>query len=164
MSIKNFFTLIPIERWIRLIAGSQASAYSLLTIVHHPYWAFPLIILGWTLLLSFIINCSPLMIIFWSLGINDQRPIGAREPWIFGKGTTLYIERWTRLLAGLAYFFGGSFTYFHVDYLQAPYSYWAIVTGLIGFVQMQGTFSNWCPSLVFMKWIGVKDENSLNNK
>jgi hypothetical protein len=153
--------ILPIERWIRLIVGSQAIVYSVLSYTHSPYWTFPLIIMGWTLLLSFFTNCSPLMMLFWALGAPDERPEEAKRPWVFGRGAVFYIERWTRLLAGMAYFGGGSMAFFHLDYFQAPQSYWSIVTASIAFVQFQGAFTNWCPSLGFMKWIGVKDEQGL---
>ncbi|RMD53537.1 MAG: DUF2892 domain-containing protein [Nitrospirae bacterium] len=158
------YNMMPIERWIRLIAGFQAMLYSLLSYYHSYYWNLPLILMGWTFLLSFFINCSPLMILFWSLGVREERPPGARSPWIIGKGTVFYIERWTRLLAGLVYLTGGIVAFIHVDLFGVEHSYWSLFTAAVGFIQFQGAFSNWCPSLSFLKWMGAKDERSLNEK
>ncbi|HLC15693.1 MAG TPA: DUF2892 domain-containing protein [Thermodesulfovibrionia bacterium] len=149
--------VMPIERWIRFIVGFEATAYSVLAYTHSLYWTFPMMFMGWTLLQSFVTNCTPLMLVFWSMGATDERPCGARDPWIFGKGTVMYIERWTRLLAGMAYFIGGLMAYFH-----SPY--WLYATTVVGFVQFQGSVTNWCPSLAFMKYIGVKDEKALNKQ
>jgi hypothetical protein len=57
----------------------------------------------------------------------------------------------------MAYFIGGLMAYFH-----SPY--WLYATTVVGFVQFQGSVTNWCPSLAFMKYIGVKDEKALNKQ
>lgn len=149
--------VLPIERWIRLIVGFEAVVFSLFSYKYSIDWTFPMMFMGWTLLQSFVTNCTPLMIIFWSIGAVDERPCGAREPWVFGRSSVFYIERWTRLLAGMTYFFGGILAFFH-----SPY--WLYATTVIALIQFQGAFTNWCPSLAFMKFIGVKDEKALNEQ
>jgi hypothetical protein len=150
-------TKMQVERWIRFIVGSEAIILSLLSYFVSQNFIFLLIIIGWTALLSFFSNWSPLMVILWSLGFEDERPFISRQAWIFGRGTVHYIERWTRLLSGLSYFLGGLLAYF-----ISPQC--LIITITIGFIQAQGAFSNWCPSLAFMKMIGVKDGSALNKE
>jgi len=73
MSAFNQNRKMPIERYIRLIVGSEAITLSLLSYLISQDFIIFLIILGWTALLSFWSNWSPLMAIFWQTTTGGDR-------------------------------------------------------------------------------------------
>jgi hypothetical protein len=61
------------------------------------------------------------------------------------------VERLLRLIAGsfvLASLLPG---YFH-----SPY--WLLFTGFVALNLIQSAFTNWCPMMSFLRWMGARDE------
>ena len=60
------------------------------------------------------------------------------------------IERYLRLIAGL-------FVLLTVilGYWQSPY--WFLFTAFVALNLMQSAFTNWCPMMTFLRWMGVKE-------
>jgi hypothetical protein len=61
------------------------------------------------------------------------------------------IERLLRAIAG-------SFVLASVlpGYYHSPY--WLVFTGFVALNLIQSAFTNWCPMMTFLRWMGVKDE------
>ena len=61
------------------------------------------------------------------------------------------LERWLRLIAGTLVLVSIS-----LSFVYSPY--WLIMTGLVGFSLFQSGFTNWCPMMALLRFLGVKDE------
>ena len=60
------------------------------------------------------------------------------------------IERYLRLIAGLFVF-----VTLVLGYWYSPY--WFLFTAFVALNLMQSAFSNWCPMMTFLRWMGVKE-------
>ncbi len=63
------------------------------------------------------------------------------------------VERYLRLIAGgivLATLLLGHFIS----------SYWYLFTGFVALNLIQSAFTDWCPMMTFLRWLGAKDEGS----
>lgn len=60
------------------------------------------------------------------------------------------IERYLRLIAGC--FVLGSLL---LGYYVSPY--WFLLTGFVALNLIQSSFTNWCPMMSFLAWLGVKE-------
>lgn len=60
------------------------------------------------------------------------------------------IERYLRLIAGS--FVVASLI---LGYLQNPY--WFLFTAFVGLNLVQSAFTNWCPMMTFLRWLGIKE-------
>ena len=63
------------------------------------------------------------------------------------------VERYLRLIAGsiiLATLLLGHFIS----------SYWYLFTGFVALNLMQSAFTDWCPMMTFLRWMGARDEVS----
>ena len=60
------------------------------------------------------------------------------------------VDRYLRLIAG-------TFVLATVllGYLISPY--WFLFTGFVGLNLIQSAFTNWCPMMTFLRWLGAKD-------
>jgi hypothetical protein len=66
---------------------------------------------------------------------------------------SMNIERYLRLIAGLfvllsvllGYWFG---------------AYWFLLTGFVALNLIQSAFTNWCPMMTFLRWLGVREQHS----
>ena len=60
------------------------------------------------------------------------------------------VERYLRLIAG-------SFVLASLllGYYDSPY--WFLFTGFVALNQIQSAFTNWCPMMTFLRWLGVKE-------
>jgi hypothetical protein len=60
------------------------------------------------------------------------------------------VERYLRLIAGL-------FVLVTVilGYRYSPY--WFLFTAFVGLNLAQSAFTNWCPMMTFLRWMGVKE-------
>jgi hypothetical protein len=63
------------------------------------------------------------------------------------------VERYLRLIAG-------SFVLASLllGYYYTPY--WFLFTGFVALNLIQSAFTNWCPMMTFLRWLGAKDENA----
>jgi hypothetical protein len=61
------------------------------------------------------------------------------------------VERYLRLAAGT--FVLASLL---LGYYVSPY--WFLFTGFVALNLIQSAFTNWCPMMTFLRWLGVKDE------
>lgn len=61
------------------------------------------------------------------------------------------IERYLRLLAG---------TFVLTTFLLGVYHHpaWFYMTGFVALNLIQSAFTNWCPAMAVLRWLGVKDE------
>ncbi|HSE97885.1 MAG TPA: DUF2892 domain-containing protein [Blastocatellia bacterium] len=61
------------------------------------------------------------------------------------------VERILRLIAG-------SFVLASValGYFASPY--WFLFTGFVALNLIQSAFTNWCPMMTFLRWMGARDE------
>jgi DUF2892 family protein len=67
-------------------------------------------------------------------------------------GTFMSVERLLRLIAGsfvLASLLLGFFV--------SPY--WFLFTGFVALNLIQSAFTNWCPMMTFLRWLGAKDQS-----
>jgi hypothetical protein len=60
------------------------------------------------------------------------------------------IERSIRAIAGM--FVLGTLI---LGYWYSPY--WHLVTAFVGLNLMQSAFTNWCPMMTFLRWLGMKE-------
>lgn len=60
------------------------------------------------------------------------------------------IERYLRLIAGLFVF-----VTVILGYWYSPY--WFLFTGFVALNLVQSAFTNWCPMMTFLRWMGVKE-------
>ena len=63
------------------------------------------------------------------------------------------VERYLRLIAGCAVL--GSLL---LGYSYSPY--WFLFTGFVSLNLIQSAFTNWCPMMTLLRWLGAKDEGS----
>lgn len=63
------------------------------------------------------------------------------------------VERLLRLIAG-------SFVLASLllGYFYSPY--WFLFTGFVALNLIQSAFTNWCPMMTLLRWLGAKDEPS----
>jgi hypothetical protein len=59
-------------------------------------------------------------------------------------------ERLLRLIAGSFVIASLLLGYFH-----SPY--WLLFTGFVALNLIQSAFTNWCPMMTFLRWLGAKD-------
>jgi hypothetical protein len=64
---------------------------------------------------------------------------------------TMTVERLLRLIAG-------SFVLASLllGYFVSPY--WFLFTGFVALNLIQSAFTNWCPMMTFLRWLGAKDQ------
>jgi hypothetical protein len=63
------------------------------------------------------------------------------------------IERYLRLIAGL-FVLASVF----LGYFQSPY--WFLFTVFVALNLVQSAFTDWCPMMTFLRWMGVKESHS----
>lgn len=63
------------------------------------------------------------------------------------------IERLLRLIAGTFVLASVLLGYYH-----SPY--WFLLTGFVALNLIQSAFTNWCPMMTFLRWLGAKDESA----
>lgn len=61
------------------------------------------------------------------------------------------VERYLRLIAGIFVLATTLLGYFH-----SPY--WFLFTGFVALNLIQSAFTNWCPMMSFLRWLGVSGE------
>jgi hypothetical protein len=61
------------------------------------------------------------------------------------------VERLLRLIAG-----GFVLASLLLGYAYSPY--WFLFTGFVALNLIQSAFTNWCPMMIFLRWLGAKDE------
>lgn len=61
------------------------------------------------------------------------------------------LERMLRGIAGFLVLSGLGLAYFY-----SPK--WLILTGVIGFSLFQSGFTNWCPMMTILRWLGVDNK------
>ena len=61
------------------------------------------------------------------------------------------IERLLRAIAGSFVLASALLGYYH-----SPY--WFVFTGFVALNLIQSAFTNWCPMMTFLRWMGAKDE------
>jgi hypothetical protein len=61
------------------------------------------------------------------------------------------VERYLRLIAGS--FVLATLT---LGYFLSPY--WFLFTGFVAINLIQSAFTNWCPMISFLRWLGAKSE------
>jgi hypothetical protein len=61
------------------------------------------------------------------------------------------IERYLRLIAGTFVLASLLLGYFH-----SPF--WFLLTGFVALNLIQSAFSNWCPMMTFLAWLGTQHE------
>jgi Inner membrane protein YgaP-like, transmembrane domain len=68
------------------------------------------------------------------------------------------IERYLRLIAGTFVLTSLLLGYFH-----SPY--WLLLTGFVSLNLIQSAFTNWCPMMSFLGWLGAgtKSTSTLSN-
>ena len=65
---------------------------------------------------------------------------------------TMNIERSLRMIAGFFVLATVGLGYWH-----SPY--WFLFTAFVGLNLLQSAFTNWCPMMMFLRWIGVKESH-----
>ena len=61
------------------------------------------------------------------------------------------VERLLRLIAGVIVL-----TTILLGYLHSPY--WFLFTGFVALNLIQSAFTNWCPMMSFLRWLGAKSD------
>ena len=61
------------------------------------------------------------------------------------------IERYLRLIAGIVVL-----TTLLLGYYVSPY--WFLFTGFVALNLIQSAFTNWCPVMTVLRWLGAKSE------
>jgi hypothetical protein len=62
----------------------------------------------------------------------------------------MHLERWLRLIAGVV-ILGSVILGFKYSY------YWFYFTGLVGFNLLQSAFTNFCPMMVVLRKLGIRE-------
>jgi DUF2892 family protein len=62
------------------------------------------------------------------------------------------VERLLRLIAG-----GFVLASLLLGYFVSPY--WFLFTGFVALNLIQSAFTNWCPMMSFLRWLGAKDNS-----
>jgi hypothetical protein len=67
------------------------------------------------------------------------------------------VERYLRLIAG---------SFVLVSVLLGIYlsSYWFLFTGFVALNLVQSAFTNWCPMMSFLRWLGAKDKGAASSR
>lgn len=60
------------------------------------------------------------------------------------------VERGLRLMAGIVVLFSLALAYYF-----SPY--WLWLTAFVGLNLLQSAFTNWCPGMIFLRALGLKD-------
>lgn len=60
------------------------------------------------------------------------------------------VERGLRLIAGIMILLSAGLTYWHSRY-------WLLLTAFVGLNLLQSAFTNWCPAMMLLRAIGLKD-------
>ena len=60
------------------------------------------------------------------------------------------VERYLRLIAGTFVFVS-----LIIGYFVSPY--WFLFTAFVALNLIQSAFTDWCPMMSFLRWLGVKD-------
>jgi Inner membrane protein YgaP-like, transmembrane domain len=69
---------------------------------------------------------------------------------VVGKGElSMTVERYLRLIAG-----GFVLATLLLGYFHSPY--WFLFTGFVAINLIQSAFTDWCPMMSFLRWLGVK--------
>lgn len=64
------------------------------------------------------------------------------------------VERYLRLIAGVVVFISiGLGVYVN--------PYWFALTVFVALNLVQSAFTNWCPMMTFLRWLGVKDNDTV---
>lgn len=66
------------------------------------------------------------------------------------------LERYLRLIAG-------SFVLLSLALGYWVNPAWYLFTAFVGLNLVQSAFTNWCPMMTFLRWLGVKSEAELQN-
>lgn len=61
------------------------------------------------------------------------------------------MERYLRLISGAVILISICLSFVYSKY-------WLIMTGIVGFSLFQSGFTNWCPMMMLLKALGVKDD------
>lgn len=61
------------------------------------------------------------------------------------------VHRYLRLIAGTFVLVS-----LLLGYFVSPY--WYLLTGFVALNLIQSAFTNWCPMMTFLRWLGAKDE------
>lgn len=66
------------------------------------------------------------------------------------------VERYLRLIAGSVVL---------VSVMLGLYSnpYWFYLTGFVALNLIQSAFTNWCPMMTFLRWLGASDGGASSN-
>ena len=68
------------------------------------------------------------------------------------------VERYLRLIAGCLVLAS-----LLLGYVHSPY--WFLLTGFVALNLIQSSFTNWCPMMTFLRWLGAKSEaESIRNQ
>ena len=68
------------------------------------------------------------------------------------RGFAMNIERYLRLIAGLFVIASVVLGYWYS-------AYWLLFTVFVGLNLLQSAFTNWCPMMTFLRWLGVKESH-----
>lgn len=63
---------MSLERWIRLFAGTFVLVSVLLSRIHHPYWIWFTVFVGFNLVQSSLTRFCPLEIVLKRLGVGKE--------------------------------------------------------------------------------------------
>lgn len=67
------------------------------------------------------------------------------------------VERLLRLIAGTFVFASVLLSVYH-----SPK--WLYFTGFVALNLVQSAFTNWCPMMTFLRWLGAKDESAISSR
>lgn len=67
------------------------------------------------------------------------------------------VERLLRLIAGMFVLASVLLGVYH-----SPY--WLAFTAFVALNLVQSAFSNWCPMMTFLRWMGAKDESAVSGR
>lgn len=65
------------------------------------------------------------------------------------------VERYLRMMAGIAVLLSVALTVLH-----SPY--WLAFTGFVGINLLQSAFTNWCPAMTILRKLGVPDSRTVS--
>jgi hypothetical protein len=72
-------------------------------------------------------------------------------------GLVMTVERLLRLIAG-------SFVLARVLLGVYHSPNWFYFTGFVALNLVQSAFTNWCPMMTFLRWMGAKDESAVSDR
>lgn len=67
------------------------------------------------------------------------------------------VERYLRLIAGIIVLTSVVLGLYH-----SPN--WFLLTGFVALNLIQSAFTNWCPMMTFLRWLGAKDEGAVSSR